>query len=164
VINFLASATTLACMAAPLPEPKLNPIGEVSFKKAIFHLYDISLCAEKKIFNWDDQFAITLNYKRNFTGKMIMKATMVEMPRLSGRPEKDFEPLRAPVSKCFPDVKKGDEITGISHTKDTATFYHNGTKTCDIKWAGFREDFFGIWLSDESRAPRKSRVLRGLKK
>jgi hypothetical protein len=151
-------------MSAPLPEPKLNPIGEVSYKKAIFHLYDISLCGEKNEFNWNDPFAITLNYKRKFSSEMIMKATMVEMPRLSGRKSDEFEPLREPVSKCFPDVKKGDEITGISHSDDRATFYHNGVKTCDIEWDGFREDFFGIWLSDDSRAPRKSKALRGLKK
>lgn len=147
-----------------MSETELKPIGEVAFKKAFFHLYDISLCAEKETFGWDQPFAITLEYKRNFSSDLIVKATMVEMSRLSGREQSEFEPLRSKVTQCFPDVGKGDQITGVSLDEDKAAFYFNGTMSCEIDWVGFREDFFGIWLADESRAPRKSKVLRGLKK
>jgi hypothetical protein len=127
-------------------------------------LYDVSLCAGQDSFEWENPFAITLDYKRNFSSDIIVKATMVEMARLSGREQQEFEPLRPIVTKCFPDVGKGDSITGVSLGEDKAKFYYNGTISCEIDWPGFREDFFGIWLSDESRTPRKSKILRGLKK
>lgn len=154
----------MACISAPLPVDEIKPIGDASFKKAIFHLYDASLCAGQDSFVWENPFAITLDYKRKFSSDMIVKATMIEMARLSGREQQEFETLRPTVTQCFPDVVKGDIITGISLDENKAEFYLNGTRSCEVDWPGFREDFFGIWLSDESRAPRKSKVLRGLKK
>ncbi|NNC37269.1 MAG: hypothetical protein HKO02_07425 [Hyphomonadaceae bacterium] len=164
MFGLVASAAAYACLAAPLPATDLKPVGSVAYKKAIFHLYDISLCSDTGTFQWDNPFVITLKYKRKFSSEMIVKATMVEMSRLSGRDQSEFEPLRPTVDKCFPNVKKGDQITGVSMGPDEAKFYYNGELTCEVKWAGFNEDFFGIWLADESRAPRKSKVLRGLKK
>ena len=164
MLSIIASATALACLNAPIPDTELKPVGQVAYKKAVFHLYDISLCSSDKTFDWDNPFAITLDYKRKFSSELIVKATMVEMSRLSGREKDEFEPLRPIVDKCFPNVTKGDQITGVSLSEDKAKFYYNGKQSCEVEWAGFREDFFGIWLADESRAPRKSKVLRGLKK
>ena len=164
MISLLASAAGLACMSAPLPPQTLHPIGEANFKKAFFNLYDASLCASTPEFTWDSTFAITLDYNRGFSSKQLTKATIVEMARLSGQDEETFDPIRQTVSQCFPDVEKNDQITGISLGADQAVFYKNGSQTCDVKWDGFREHFFGIWLSDESRSEKKSRRLRGLEK
>jgi hypothetical protein len=163
MFSLVASAAAFACLNAPLPETKLKPVGSVAYKKAFFHLYDISLCSDTGAFDWNSPFAITLDYKRNFSSELIVKATMVEMSRLSGRDKEEFEPLRPTVDKCFPDVKKGDQIIGVSLGADAAKFYYNGKLSCEVDWVGFNEDFFGMWLADESRAPRKSKVLRGLK-
>ena len=164
MFSLIISAAAMSCLNAPLPATEVKPVGSVAYKKAFFHLYDISLCSDTGAFDWDSPFAITLDYKRDFSSKLIVKATMVEMSRLSGRKKQEFEPLRPTVDKCFPDVEKGDQITGVSTGSDTAKFYYNGKLSCEVEWTGFNEDFFGIWLADESRAPRKSKVLRGLKK
>ena len=155
-------AAALACMAIPLPDAKAEPIGEASFKKAIFHLYDASLCADKTPFTMEGKFSLTLDYKRKFKSGQLVNATIVEMSRLSGRDKSEFSALKQPITACFPDVKKGDQITGVSLGASTAEFYLNGQPSCDIEWDGFRHDFFGIWLSDNTRAPKKSRRLRGL--
>jgi len=157
-----AAGATLACLATPLPGTTAKPIGEASFKKAIFHLYDASLCADKTPFTMEGKFSLTLDYKRKFTSDQLVKATMVEMSRLSGRDKSEFTALKGPITACFPDVKKGDQITGVSLSDSSANFYLNGKPSCEIEWDGFRHDFFGIWLSDNTRAPKKSRRLRGL--
>lgn len=164
MLSFIAAAAAFSCLNAPVPQTELKPVGSVAYKKAIFHLYDISLCSDTGAFDWNSPFAITLDYKRDFSSELIVKATMVEMSRLSGREKEVFEPLRPTVDKCFPDVQKGDQITGVSLGANAAKFYFNGELSCEVEWTGFNEDFFGIWLADESRAPRKSRVLRGLSK
>lgn len=157
-----AASTTLACLATPLPGIKAKPVGEASFKKAIFVLYDASLCADKTPFTMEGKFSLTLDYKRKFSSDQLVKATIVEMSRLSGRDKSEFAALKQPITACFPDVKKGDQITGVSLGKNTAKFYLNGKLSCDIEWNGFRHDFFGIWLSDNTRAKKQSRRLRGL--
>jgi len=163
MLNLLfAASTALACLATPLPSAKPKPIGHASFKKAVFHLYDASLCADEKPFSMDRSFSLTLDYKRSFKSSQLVKATIIEMVRISGREKSEFTALIQPIKTCFPDVKKGDQITGVSLGENIARFYLNGAPSCEIEWDGFRSDFFGIWLSENTRTPRKSKLLRGL--
>lgn len=167
MLSLFATASALACMNIPMADTPLSPIGKARFKKAFISLYDASLCAGPPPFdlqlNNDKPFALALEYQRKFTSAQLVKATIVEMSRLSGRDKIEFADIKTPLAQCFPDVTKGDTITGVSINADQAKFYLNSTLVCGIKWTGFQEDFFGIWLSDNTRSPRQSRILRGLK-
>ena len=85
------------------------------------------------------------------------------MSRISGVEMDDVEPVRETMNSCFPDVEKGDQITGLSRGPDSADFYVNGQLACQVEWPQFRESFFGIWLGDQSRAPKKQKRLLGEK-
>lgn len=167
MLSVLASAAALSCMSTPMAGADLNPVGKAAFKKAFIYLYDASLCASDTPFSWtqnkDGEFSLALDYKRKFSSKQLVKATIVEMSRLSGQDKAVFASLKAPIAACFPDVKKGDQIIGVSLGENEAKFYYNGALSCEIKWDGFRENFFGIWLSDDTRMPKKSKRLRGVK-
>ena len=112
----------------------------------------------------EDPFALALDYRMKFSSAQITKASIHEMARFSDREEGDFQALRTQLETCFPNVKKGDQIIGVSEGPDTARFYYNGEESCAVKWPEFRELFFGIWLGEDTRAPRKARVLKGLDK
>ena len=167
MLSVLASAAALSCMSTPMADANLNPVGEAAYKKAFFYLYDASLCARETPFSWaqnkDGEFSLALDYKRKFSSEQLVKATIVEMSRLSGQDKAVFAKLETPMADCFPDVEKGDQIIGVSLGENEAKFYYNGTPSCEIKWDGFRENFFGIWLSDNTRMPKKSKRLRGVK-
>ena len=47
-------------------------------------------------------------------------------------------PLRAQFEQCFPNIARGDRVTGVSTGPNTARFYHNGAHRCDIEWPNFR--------------------------
>ncbi len=145
----------------------LNPVGEVAVKKFFIHVYDASLCASEAPFIWtknkDGAFSLALDYKRDFSSDDLVKATIGEMARLSGQDKAEFSSLQFPLAECFPNVEKGDQIIGVSHGEDEAKFYYNGALSCEVKRDGFRKNFFGIWLSDNTKMPRKSKRLRGVK-
>lgn len=166
MLSLFVTANALACMNIPIADTALSPIGKARFKKAFISLYDASLCANTAPFDFEENksssFSLALEYRRGFTSEQLVKATIVEMSRLSKRDKSEFDALKTPLASCFPNVKKGDNITGVSINADQAKFYLNSNLVCDIKWQGFQNDFFGIWLSDDTRSPNKSKALRGL--
>jgi hypothetical protein len=52
----------------------------------------------------------------------------------------------------FPDVQKGDRITGVHVPPATVRYFFNGQPIGDIVDGEFARAFFGIWLD-----PRTSR-------
>ena len=161
MINLAALIATLGCLAAPLGDMNMRELGSAKYKRAFIKLYDASLCSTEASFTWDEPFALALEYRREFKGSTIVGATIHEMARLSGQEKDAIEPLRETISQCFPDVGKGDQITGVSEDADRARFYLNGEMTCEVEWPGFRDHFFGIWLGEDTREPNKSMRLKG---
>ncbi|MBT8471599.1 MAG: hypothetical protein HKN14_11385 [Marinicaulis sp.] len=164
VLCFFASLF-LGAMAKPAEVSEILPdamkLGEVRYKKAIFKLYDATLWTAGEAFSWDDPFALSLQYLRSFSAERITNAAIIEMARLTDREEEEIEDARAPLTACFADVEKGDVITGVSTGENEASFFYNGEKRCDIEYPGFRDAFFGIWLSDQSRDAERGAILRG---
>lgn len=163
-----ASIAPLALAHAPASAYPAGPgtdlseeIGSSSYSVAFVSLYDATLWGPEEEFRWEQPFALELSYSRKIRGDKLAETTISEMARLTGKTEKDFAMLTGPLGKCFPDVVRGDRITGVSRGQNTASFYHNSRKTCDITWPDFRSQFFGIWLGENSRAPLKSAELRG---
>jgi hypothetical protein len=70
-------------------------------------------------------------------------------------------PLRTQLARCFPDVARGDRITGVSTSANTARFYVNGAQSCQVEWPNFRRQFFGIWLDARGGQAAMSARLRG---
>lgn len=165
IVLFLVASLFLSAMAKPAEVsefmPEATKLGETRYKKAIFKLYDATLWTAGEEFSWDEPFALSLQYLRSFSAERISNAAIIEMARLTNREEEEVENARAPLTACFADVEKGDVITGFSTGEDAATFFYNGAKRCDIAYPGFREAFFGIWLSEDSRDAERGAILRG---
>ena len=61
----------------------------------------------------------------------------------------------------FPDVHKGDTLTGVYTRKGTTIFYKNGKKLETINDPEFGRAFFGIWLSENTSEPDLRKQLLG---
>ena len=136
-------------------------LGEVSFKKFIFHIYDAELRVEGSSFSWEQPYALILTYARKISREELVEASLAEMARIGEKDVADFESFRAPLSACFADVREGDKITGHSLNADKAVFYLNGDKTCVLEASGASKTFFSIWLGDNTMDPDRSRKLLG---
>ena len=65
------------------------------------------------------------------------------------------------MARIFPDVRKGDRLTGV-HTDDgVVRYFHNGRAIGSIDEPGFARAFFGIWLDPKSSRADFRRKLLG---
>lgn len=142
--------------------PGAQKVGEASYHMLAIHLFDAELFADGGAFSWDRPFAVTLTYARSARQSTLLNRTVSEMTGRGAGNAQTLAPLRAQLARCFPNIARGDRVTGVSTGRDTARFYHNGAQRCDVNWPNFRRSFFGIWLDGrEGRAAQLSAQLRG---
>ena len=167
VIGTLAAAPTFA----QAPEPTLSAalqdktaVGKARLRYWGFDVYDASLWARPgfDIGQFETQrFGLELAYLRDFKGADIAERSIDEMNDLA-----TIEPAQATrwtqaMSSLFPDVKRGDRITGVHVPGSGARFYLNGKLLGEVADDAFSRLFFGIWLSEQTSAPKLRLALLG---
>jgi hypothetical protein len=140
---------------ADLPNATLG--GDVRFTFLGFSVYDASLWVMPGFSAQDydrHAFALSLTYLRDFTGEAIAKRSAAEMRRQPGVTEPQLDAWNRRMREVFPDVRKGDRLTGIHRPGEGARFHLNGQPAGAIADADFSRRFFGIWLSAQSSDAR----------
>ncbi|WP_371169435.1 hypothetical protein [Aliiroseovarius sp. 2305UL8-7] len=107
-------------------------------------------------FNWADDFALELTYKRNLTQYDLVEATMREFKRTGGR-----IPVDAQLNTCFKAVNKGDSYLAVTNGTDKIDFWRNGARTCTLRYPQIKSRFMGIFLGDNTRSKSFTRTLKG---
>lgn len=167
--RFLAALTFTLTAAPALANPsevaralpEAQRVGQAPYRVLTFHVFDAELWAEGAAFSWERPFALSLTYQRSIPARAIVNRTITEMTQRGAGTTQSLEPLRARLQNCFADVRAGDRITGVSTGPNTARFYYNGARRCEVEWTGFRRDFFGIWLDARGSQRALSEQLRG---
>ena len=145
-----------------LPGARLQGSGRLTYFG--LHVYDARLWV-------DDRFdparfaalplAIELDYARTLYGKLIAERSLTEMKKVGDVPDAKAEAWLADLTRLFPDVNKGDRITGIQQPGEAARFFVNGRARGDVRDPAFVPLFFGIWLSPRSSEPKLRQALIG---
>lgn len=149
-------------LAGELPGARLRGRGRLTFLG--LHIYDARL--------WiDDAFAadrfeghalaLELEYARTLYGRLIAERSLAEMKRIGGFSEQQGERWLAAMAQTFPDVGKGDRITGVQHPGEATRFFVNGTLRGELRDAEFTRRFFAIWLSPQTSEPALRESLLG---
>jgi hypothetical protein len=167
-----AALTAVALSLAALPAwaspteveralPGAQKTGEASYHMLGMRLFDAEAYAVGG-FSWQRPFALTLTYERAARQSTLLNRSISEMTQRGGGSAQALAPLRAQLARCFPNIARGDRVTGVSTGPNTARFYYNGAQRCEVNWPGFRRTFFGIWLDGrDGRAAELSAQLRG---
>jgi hypothetical protein len=164
--RFLLSIAAMALLSGPaFATPRevggAALVGEARFSLLGLSLFDAALYTESGRFTWNDEFALSLTYKRNAREEVLLNRTIRGMSERGAGDAKTLAPLRARLGSCFSDVARGDRFTAVSTGPDTARFYLNGKESCTVQWPDFRRDFFGIWLDAKGGQAKLSAQLRG---
>jgi hypothetical protein len=166
-------ALLLTCAAAVLPgvsaqastpEPTLGaalqgqqPLGTARLRYWGFDVYDARLFVAPGFDaqRYEDQrFGLELSYLRELKGADIAERSIDEMRDLAPIEPAQARRWRAAMGALFPDVQRGDRITGVHVPGSGAHFYLNGRLLGDVADAAFSRQFFGIWLSPKTSQPR----------
>lgn len=134
-------------------------LGASAYRFLTVPVFDAELWSDQQRFSWDAAFALSLTYRRDFDRDALISRTlsgMAERAQITSR-----EALSERLRTCFSDVRAGDRFTGVSTGADSARFYLNGRRTCEITWPGFSRSFFGIWLDARGGDRAFSERLRG---
>jgi hypothetical protein len=104
--------------------------------------------------------ALRLQYRRDIPGARLVQASMEEMRRLGADPARLPE-WEAQLQRLFPDVKKGDTITGVRIPGLGVRFFHQDRLRGELADAEFGRWFFAIWLHPDSQNPAlRSQLLQ----
>jgi len=149
-------------VAANLPSARLQGEGRMTFLGV--HVYDARLWVGPTFAaNAFEQegLALELQYGRALDGLRIAERSLAEMKKVGPVTPEQSRRWLAETTALFPDVEKGDRITGLQHPGESARFFLNGRLRGEVRDPAFARLFFGIWLSERSSEPALRRSLLG---
>jgi hypothetical protein len=98
-------------------------------------------------------FALDLRYATSLKGALIAERSVQEIERMGyGDPQRRGRWLDA-MKRLFPDVARGDRLTGVHEPGRGARFFHNDRPIGGIDDPDFANAFFAIWLDERTVAP-----------
>lgn len=164
-----ASSANLLWSQTPVVQPQLrwqrlrpylgNPrlVGEDKFTYWGFDVYHASLWTGTTplvVDQWYTQrLALELRYLRDFSGKVIAQRSIDEMHAQSPLPSNKAQAWLKQLEVIFPNIKRGDTLTGIFLPDQGAQFLFDSTPVGDIKDKELAQRFFAIWLAPQTSAP-----------
>ncbi len=108
-----------------------------------------------------EPLALELQYARTLQGKQIAERSLTEMQRFGAVSEADAARWLVLMTQLFPDVNRGDRLTGVHRPGEAARFYFNGKLLGEVRETDFARRFFGIWLSPQTSEPQLRLALIG---
>lgn len=139
-----------------LGNPRL--VGEDKFTYWGFEVYHASLWTGSNPLTpaqWQTQrLALELRYLRDFAGKDIAQRSVEEMHAQSPLPSDKAQSWLKQLNLIFPNIKKGDSLTGIYLPEQGAQFLYDNQSVGEIKDTELAQRFFGIWLAPQTSAPK----------
>ena len=138
----------------------LQKYGSGELRRFGFLVYEAQLWAAANTTNpADPPIALQLTYKREIAGLKIVDASIDQM-RALGANDHQLADWSVAMRRIFPDVKPGDQLTGIYRT-GSATFLYNNRPIGEIRDPEFARLFFGIWFDPRTSEPKlRSHLLQ----
>lgn len=162
-----AAASHLAVVAPPLPAaiaalaPGLRPQGGGEMTFFGLSVYDGWYWAGAHAWAPDGLHALDLHYHRSLEGASIAERSVAEIEGIGIGNAAQRQRWGEAMRRIFPNVRKGDRITGVSLPPGTARFFFNGQPIGEIDDPEFTRAFFGIWLDPRTSRPAFRKQLLG---
>ena len=160
-------ASHLPVNAPPLPAaivaqvPGLRPQGGGEMTFFGLSIYDGWYWAGAHAWASTGPYALDLHYHRNLEGASIAERSVTEIERIGTGNATQRQRWGEAMRRIFPNVRKGDRITGVSFPPGVSRFYFNGQPIGEIDDPEFTRAFFGIWLDPRTSRPAFRKQLLG---
>lgn len=168
MMKFLLSFFLLLMLVTPSHAMDLNRyidnpkvVGQARLKVLFWDVYDAKLIANDGTYESNKPFALSLTYLRKFSGDDIASRSVDEIRQLGMNDEMKLAKWYQTMSQLFPDVAKGESITGIVDNNKVSHFYYNDQRLGSVDDPEFSIWFFNIWLSSETSEPDMRAELIG---
>lgn len=165
VATILSSAPVMANPSPPyltLHVPQAAELGRGRLTYLLWEVYDARLFTPKGSWQNKPPYALELHYLMSLDGEKIAERSAEEMRGQGFKDETLLKKWQQQMTAIFPDVEKGDTITGVLDEKGTSRFYLNQKNIGVISDPVFGEYFFGIWLNEKTSEAALRRKLLAL--
>jgi hypothetical protein len=163
----IAGAAAANVPAPPLPAavrslaPDLRAQGGGELRFLGLPIYDGWFWTTAAGWSLDQPFALDLHYHRSLDGASIAERSSTEIEKLGRGTAEQRARWAAAMKRIFPNVTKGDRITGVHTPPGRVQFFANGTLIGSVVDRDFAQAFFGIWLDPKSSRADFRRQLLG---
>ncbi|MAI08294.1 MAG: hypothetical protein CMF61_04980 [Magnetococcales bacterium] len=135
-------------------------VGKALYTFMFWDVYDAELLTEDGAWSMDKPFALKLTYHKSLKGTSISQRSVVEIKKLGFNDDDTINSWHKFMEKTFPNVHKGDVITGVYNRNKQTVFYYNNEEVGRISDPEFGYWFFGIWLHKNTSEPKfRKRLL-----
>ena len=152
-------ATTL--IEAEIPNAQMVASGRLTV--FLFDVYDASLYTANGKRQVVPPYALKLAYLRDIKGEKIADQSTEEIRNQAQVDEVTLADWHSQMRNIFPNVKKGDNITGIYKSPNECVFYKNDSHIGQINNKQFCAAFFSIWFGENTSQPSLRNQLIGQK-
>ena len=155
--------------APPLPPAVVQSAPDLSVRRGGelrflgLSIYDGWLWSAAPGASFDEPLALDLHYHRSLAGHKIAERSVDEIAKLGLGSVADRARWGAWMREMFPDVAKGDRLTGVYLPERGAQFFHNGRTLGTTDDVAFARAFFAIWLDPRTSGPEFRLRLLGEK-
>lgn len=140
--------------------PAAGIVGSGTLSWFGFHAYDAALFAAGGRFIDGQPFALELTYARDFKGVAIAERSVSEIRKLGLGSDTELATWLDTLQTLFPDIRKGDRLTGVATPNAPARFFHNCRLIGALTDERLARAFFAIWLDPRTSAPElRARLL-----
>ena len=143
------------------PNLKVQGGGELTFFG--ISVYDGYYWSPTRGWTQDGPFALDLHYHRALDGAKIAERSASEMAKLGYGTLEQRARWGEEMRRMFPDVRRGDRLTGVNLPGGVVRYFHNGKSIGEIADPGFARAFFGIWLDPRTSEGGFRQLLLGEK-
>lgn len=140
--------------------PELTALGSGTFRFLWMDIYTASLWAAAPHAT-ARPLALSLRYSRDLEGQAIAARSRDEMQALGLADENQLADWQRRMETIFPDVRAGDQLTGVRWQDGSTSFYLGDVLLDTIHDPFFGDAFFAIWLHEQTNAPALRRALLG---
>jgi len=148
-------------VAELVPNLKVQGGGELTFFG--LSVYDGYYWSPTRGWSHDRPFALDLHYHRALDGAKIAERSVGEIAKLGYGNAEQRARWGEEMKRVFPNVRRGDRITGVNLPGGIVRYFFNGKSIGDIVDPDFARAFFGIWLDPKSSQLDFRQMLLGEK-
>jgi len=130
------------------PNLKVQGGGELTFFG--ISVYDGYYWSPTRGWTQDGPYALDLHYHRALDGAKIAERSVSEIAKLGYGTREQRTRWGEEMRRMFPDVRRGDRLTGVNLPGGVVRYFHNGKSIGEIADPGFARAFFGIWLDPKT--------------
>lgn len=141
--------------------PAAESVGKGKFHYLFMHIYDAELLAPNGAYEATSPFALKLTYHRALEGEDIAEESIRQMRKQGLKDEAILSGWLSEMRAIFPNIQKGDSLTGLRTADGKTHFYYGETLVGEVNDPAFTDAFFGIWLSPKTTEPSLRKQLLG---